>query len=232
MDTPPIGNEKKYKAQKGFTLIEILVALFLVVIILSLVGGNPFSTRANLERNIFDLETALRYARDEASLRNAIVRLRLNFEHPQSYSLEYGPNDNFVIPLDLYTNESAVRSRREDELIDQAQSEIDSRFNRVQAFQGGVRQFHDGVSLIAAATTLSQSLMSENEFAIYVYPSGEMDAGIIILGSDDEVGILTFESFVDDYEIDFIGLDFSRNVENIYDLHFDMAQRLYQEWYR
>lgn len=222
----------KNSHQKGFTLIEILVALFLVVLVVGLLAGNPFSTRDNLEKNLFEIERALRYAKDEATLRNAVVRLKINLEYPQSYVLEYGPNDNFVLPPDLYSQEYAVQTRAEDEERDERIEELDSKFHRVRAFQESEKEFLMGVQAIGGATGMTERLITENQFTIYVYPTGEMDSGIIILASDDEIGALSFESFIDQFTIDYVLLDRFNQHGELIDQQFEAAQRKYEDWVR
>ncbi len=218
-------------SQKGFTLIEILVALFLVTLVVGLFAGNPFSTRDNLERDIFNLERALRYAKDESSLRNAIVRLRVNLEYPQSYILEYGPDDNFVLPPEVFGSDVAVEYRAEIEFREELLEEIDRKFHRVSAFSQGEKPFLQGVTVIGAGTHMGRELITENQFAIHVYPTGEMDSGVIILASDDEIGALSFEAFLDDFEIEYIPINPDARGELI-DVQFDLAQRVFNEWLR
>ena len=206
------------------------MALFLVVLVLSLALSSSFSTRDNLEKTLTDFETALRYARDEAALKNAIVRLNIKLELPQKYSLEYGPDENFVLPPDLYQAEDLVTSNEEEDFRSQQQKELDKKFNRIQAFQQEEKPIPQGVKVIGGATTFSQKLVTEGRFAVYVYPTGEIDAGILLLASSDEVGSLEFKSFTSDYKIDYKRIGGPSATGDLIDQQFDTAEELYDEW--
>lgn len=222
--------KNKKPNQEGFTLIEILVALFLVVVILGLALNRSFSTREDLSRTLDELETALRYARDEAALRNSIVRLNIKLEMPQKYSLEYGPNDNFVLPPDLFESQEMVTSNEEDDYMAEQQKEIEKKFHKIKAFENAEKELTQGVKFIGGATTFSQSLITEGRFAVYVYPTGEMDAGILLLSSEEEVGALSFQSFTNDYQKEYRKFRIQGSTGNTIDQQFDTAEEFYEEW--
>lgn len=220
------------KNQKGFTLIEILVALFLVVIVIGLVVGNPFSSRQNLESALFELERTLRYARDEATLRNSIVRLRIDLEYPQNFILEYGPNDNFVLPADLFGRDQVVTSLAEEEYYQELQDEVDRKFHRVSAFLERPKEFPINVEVIGGSTNMTNRLITEHHFSVYIYPSGEMDQGVIFLASDDEIALLAFEAFLDDFHVEYFLIDDYAHTVNLEQRKFEAAERIYRDWTR
>lgn len=220
--------DKIESREGGFTLIEILVALFLITLVVGLTAGNIFSSRNHLENNLFELERTLRYARDESTLRNAIVRLRINLESPQTHVLEYGPSENFVLPPETVEAGPAVRSRAEQEFLEDQQKRLDDQFHRVRAYQERDKQFD--VTVLGVGTLLRDQFMTEGEVSIYVYPTGEMDAGIIILGSDDEIGMISFEAFLDEYVIEYRDLNTFFLRGDLNEQQFEAAQRIFDEW--
>ncbi|MCY4524417.1 MAG: prepilin-type N-terminal cleavage/methylation domain-containing protein, partial [Halobacteriovoraceae bacterium] len=60
---------------EGLTLLEILIALFLAALSLSLLVGDFGTSRDKLEALADDLERAMRFCSDEAAFTNSVIRL-------------------------------------------------------------------------------------------------------------------------------------------------------------
>ena len=69
MKTKAINNDK------GFSLIEILVAITLVSVVFGIFASFSFNTTDDLEEATDNVERAIRFSIDEAALRNVIVEL-------------------------------------------------------------------------------------------------------------------------------------------------------------
>lgn len=220
-------NTKVTSNHKGFTLIEMLVALLLVTIVLSVVSGTSFSTRRNLDEALSDIERGIRFSTDEAALRNAMIRVKFNFdEDPQTWSVEFGPDGNFVLPAN---KTQAVTSKSEDEQNKKKRSKIDKKFSRVKEFSDGEKEFSAGVRIIGMATTLTQSMMLQGENALYIYPTGEKDSAIIVVATDDELASIKVSPFTMDLERKYYAIDLDSS-DDIIDKQVEMAEEIYQEW--
>ncbi|WP_372653809.1 Tfp pilus assembly protein FimT/FimU [Halobacteriovorax sp.] len=212
---------------KGFTLIEMLVALLLVTIVLTVVSGTSFSTRRNLDEAINDIERGVRFSSDESALRNSIIRIRFKFdEDPQTWSVEFGPDGNFVLPP---VSQSVSQSKSDEETEKKAQSEVDKKFSKIKEFQDSDREFPLGVRVVGVATSLTQAMLLDGDNSIYIYPTGEKDSAIIILASDDELASLKISPFTMDIEREYFTVEL-QNDGDITEAQIELAERIYQEW--
>ncbi len=212
---------------KGFTLIEMLVALLLVTIVLTVVSGTSFSTRRNLDEALNDIERGIRFSSDESALRNSIIRVRFKLdEDPQTWSVEFGPDGNFVLPP---INHSVSQSKSDEEMEKKAQSEVDKQFSRIKEFQESDREFPLGVRVIGVATSLTQAMLLDGENSVYIYPTGEKDSAIIIVASDDELASLKISPFTMDIEREYFTVELQRDGD-ITEAQIELAERIYQEW--
>lgn len=216
--------------QNGFSLIEILVALFLVGIIVATLNysGITGTPHEKLEDALFNIERAVRFAQDEAALRNVITRVQFSMgEPPHKMSVEYGPDDNFVLPKKLI-QQSAVTSLAEAEERDKVKGELDKKFNKVSEFKDGDYEFPDGVSFVALGSDLYQKMITEDTASVYIYPTGERDSAIIVLGTDEEVASLSVEAFIGDFEWEFLRID--TGVGDLIEVQLEGAKELYDKW--
>lgn len=221
MKTKVTGNNK------GFTLIEMLVALLLVTIVLTVVSGTSFSTRRNLDEALNDIERAVRFSVDESALRNSIVRVRFKFdEDPQLWSVEFGPNSNFVLPP---RSTSTSQSKSEEEQEKKVQKDLNKKFSKVKEFQESDREFPLGVKIIGIASNLTQAMVLNGDNSIYIYPTGEKDSAIIIVASDDELASIKISPFTMDIEREYFSIELTDG-EDILDAQIELAERIYQEW--
>ena len=138
-------------AGRGFSLLEILVALFLGAIILGLALGINFdsSSRKQLEETMDWVERGIRFGVDEAILRNRIVRLRfLLGEEPQQFTLEYAPDETFILSkkvLDLDNEDDLDREEREEQR--EFLEEFGNQFQPVAEFQEEGRALPESVRI-------------------------------------------------------------------------------------
>ncbi|MDQ7089312.1 MAG: GspH/FimT family pseudopilin [Methylococcales bacterium] len=102
-------------AHKGFTLVELLIVLVIMILGISLVGPNisSGSDRASLKAASRDLKSALRYARGQAlisqqeitlSLDLATNQYKINSRHQKNYQLSP------TIEITLRTAQSDIQS--------------------------------------------------------------------------------------------------------------------------
>lgn len=194
---PLLSNQliKNLANNRGFTLIEILVALVLIALILSISISNPFSSRQDLDKDVNSIERSIRYMSDEAALRNAVVRLHLMLDRdPQEYAIEYGPSDSFILPPKPEF-EVTTESKEEAEKKKKEAKSLNQKFNKVQEFQDKNNEMSGIVKIIGVATMQSEKLQSTGEISIYAFPTGEKDEALVLVASDEDIISLKVNPF-------------------------------------
>ena len=172
---------------QGFTLIEILVALVLIVLVMSLALSNPFSSRNDLDKEVNSLERAIRFMSDESALKNAVIRLHFMLDKdPQEYALEYGPSDSFILPPKPEF-ETKVETKEEEEIKKKEQKNLNLKFNKIAEFQDSNSELPSNIKVIGVATPQSEKLQMAGEVSIYAFPTGEKDEALVIIGSDEDI---------------------------------------------
>lgn len=222
---------KSSKRQLGFSLFEVLIALALSSIMLGLVVSDSFSEGKKLDTTIQDLEKAIRFAQDEAVIRNSVIRLNFFLDRsPQEYSVEYGPNDNFVLPSTLLEeDETKVTSVRDEEEKKKDLEAFNKKFNKVREFSEKNIELPELVKIVGVGSDLNKQLVSVGNAAIYVYPTGERDGAIMILGTSEEVVALKIAPYSNETEREYITLD-DVEADELSDKQVDVAKVLFDKW--
>lgn len=186
----PLLNKNIFKLQnnnQGFTLIEILVALVLIVLVMSLAISNPFSSRNDLDKEVNSIERAIRFMSDEAALKNAVIRLHFILDKdPQEYAVEYGPSDSFILPSKPEF-ETKSESREDEDKKKKVLKNLNLKFNKIAEFQDKNSELPANIKIIGVATPQSDKLQTGGEVSIYSFPTGEKDEALVILGSDEDI---------------------------------------------
>ena len=186
---------KVINSEEGFSLIEILVAITLVSVVFGIFASFSFNSADDLEEAVNNVERAIRFSVDEAALRNVIVRTRFYLDgSPQRISVEYGPDDSFVIPLSQLEEQS-------DSVLDKERNEkkakkFNQNFNRVPEFSEGPKEFKETTRIIAVGSSLTGLMFLDGQASVYAYPTGEKDGGIVIIGTQDEIVAVSFTPFL------------------------------------
>lgn len=221
------------KSNRGFSLFEILVALLLVVSVFTIVGIGSNSNRDNIDEILFLFERAVRFSNDESILRNKITRIKLDLDtDPQELSVEYGPNSDLIIPIDMLEAvklDNLTGKEKEDYLA--KTKKLDNEFHRVKEFQESSKKIENGIRIIAIGTTLNNSIITEGTAGIYVYPNGEKDGAMIVLSSYEEMASISFEPYNFDFQYKYYSfdrefLDEDERSEYIY----NKAEEIIKEW--
>ena len=217
------------KKNGGFSLFEVLIALSLTAIMLGAVIGGTFTDSQKLDDTLQKIENAVRFSSDEATLRNKIIRIHFNLDKsPQHYSVEYGPSDSFVLPAfvaeeeeDLSLDETKERAKEKEKL--------NQRFNKVQEFEEENLELSEDIKIIAIGTDLHKKLILDGASSIYVYPTGEKDGAVIILGTSEEVVALKISPFTTDIEKEYITLD-NILTDELDEKQIEVAKKLFEKW--
>lgn len=218
--------------QQGFSLIEILVALGLIALVITsfTASSGMFSNRQKLEESLDNIQRAIRFAQDEAALKNKIVRIRFLLDkRPQEFAVEFGPSDNFVIPKSI-VEQADVETLDEQETLDKQKKDLNKKFSKVDEFQEDNFKFPEEVRVVSYGSTLFNSLINEGEISMYFYPSGEKDSAIFFIGTDEELSTLSVPSFTMDFELEFIKASEEGELDELSETYAEDAKKIFEEW--
>jgi hypothetical protein len=205
------------------------VALFLIALVITsfTMSGGVFNPHRKLEEALDNLERAVRFSQDESILRNKIVRISLKTgEPPNSFTVEYSPENDFILPSKIFDDQLALDNYSEEE-IQNKKKKIENQFSKVQEFQESPIEFNEQVRIIGVGTTLINKMQVFADTSIFFYPSGEKDGALIVLANEEEIATLAIEPFT---------LEFKRNFYRIEGDQIDdeffanKAEDLYKEW--
>lgn len=193
------------RGDRGFSLIEILVALFLAALIFIAIPSSDESRRhQDLQQAVEDIDRSVRFAGSEAVLRNVIVRLRFNLaKFPVEFVVEYGPKDDLVLPL---PREQKSLSIEEAEKEKKRAGQLDAQFTRVEEFADITRELPGEVELLGVATQAQKALQRDGMVSLYFYPTGERDAAIVFFATQDEIASLEIEPFQEKTRAEYVAL--------------------------
>lgn len=225
------GNLKALRlqsGQSGFSLIEILVALVLAALIfLAVPDSDNVQRHRDLQTAVEDLDRSVRFASNEAVLRNTVVRLRISLDKsPVEYTVEYGPAGNLPLPE---MPEKASKSLSEEKAESEKRAALDRQFNKVEEFEDIKHEISPDVTILGVASTSQNDLMTEGEANIYFYPTGEKDGGLIIFSTIEEIASLEIAPFLSETNTVFEPLKLS-GVAKVEDILQTRMEEVYKEW--
>lgn len=214
--------------QAGFSLIEILVALLLgALVFLAIPSGDSAQKHRDLQTTIEDIDRSVRFASNEAILRNTVVRLRISLDKsPVEYTVEYGPAGNLPLP-DM--PEKTSPSLAEEKVEKEKSAALDRQFTKVEEFEEIKREVHPDVTILGLATSSQKKLFTANEASIYFYPTGEKDGAIIFFSTNEEFAFLEIEPFLSDTNTGFTILQ-TDSVAKLEDILQTKVDETYKQW--
>lgn len=216
-------------SNNGFTLMEILIAISILTLFLGITIQTTESTHDKLLKLSYDIERTFRFTDSEATLRNVIMRVHFSLEEkPQSFTVEYGPNDNFVLPP-VNTKSKKDMSLEEQEEFEKAKKQLNLQFNTVEEFADQNTELEENLMLIGVGSILYNELIVSGDPSIYVQPSGERDASVIYISSDEEIIEIEIDPFSGKITRNFYPLEFSDG-DNYEEKVIDEAFKLYTKW--
>lgn len=228
MPTSVQKTSKSLFNNKGFSLIEILVALVLAAMIfLAVPTSDHVQKHRDLKTAVDDLDRSVRFASNESVLRNSVVRLRISLDKsPVEYTVEYGPAGNLPLPdMPDKTSKSLEEEKAEAEKI----AALDRLFNKVPEFEDIKHEISSDVTILGMATTNQKELIKEGEANLYFYPTGEKDGGLIIFSTVDEIAYLDIAPFLSETKTVFEPLKTS-GVAKLEDILQTKMDEVYKEW--
>tara|TARA_Y100000768_G_C23990847_1_gene692701 strand:+ start:2962 stop:3666 length:705 start_codon:yes stop_codon:yes gene_type:complete len=214
--------------ERGLSLIEVLIAITLVAVITAVaVNGTVFNDREDLEESIFEIDRALRYATNEAIMRNSIVRMRVNLDaEPVEYVIEYGQSSQMVLPEMVDTEKLSIEDREREA---EKQNKLDSKFSNTTYFEDGPRKFRDNVGFYGVGTSYLDDIIITGNVSIYFYPSGEKDSAILFLYTQDELVSLKVPPFEEKLYDDYYVFNQSE-ADFIEDTLETKSKEIFQQW--
>lgn len=217
-------------SHQGFSLVEVLVALVLVVMMFSLIPKGTFGgSSKNLEETAVDIERAIRFSVNEAILRNAIVRISFDLtSEPQTYAVEYGPGAGLVLPE--YEDESRL-SLKEREARKKQTKNLDAQFNRVDEFSDKAKEIPEGVRITGVVSSYSPNIITDSKAAIYFYPTGEKDNALVFFTTEEEMVTLDIPPFEDTTSKEFYTYT-QYDLNNIEDSIESRMKDVFEKWLR
>lgn len=224
--TTKISN--KFLNDQGFSLIEILVALVLAALIFLAVPSSEHVQRhRDLQTAVEDLDRSVRFAGNEAVLRNTVVRLRISLEKsPVEYTVEYGPAGNLPLP-DM--PEKTGKSLQEEKAEADRRAALDRQFTKVEEFEDIKHEISPDVTILGMASTSQNKLMKDGEATLYFYPTGEKDGGLIIFSTVEEIAYLEIAPFLSETNSVFEPLKTS-GVAKLEDILQTRMEEVYKQW--
>ncbi|MBF0207240.1 MAG: type II secretion system protein [Oligoflexia bacterium] len=228
---------------RGMTLIEIMVALALVGVVLYSANYALVSDRDKILEVADGIERAIRFSTHESVVRGSMIRVYFSLDKsPQEWVLEFGSDRDFTIPLFMaggskesggeggeVADDSYRLSLADKEAREKLIKEINQKFQRIADYQEESEKLPDKVKIIAMATSLQKKLLREGEGALYVYPSGERDAGIIILGAEKEILAIKIDPFTDEIKRESRLLN-AENEEQMLEEQEKVSKEIYEKW--
>jgi prepilin-type N-terminal cleavage/methylation domain-containing protein len=221
------------RGHRGFSLIEILVALLLVSLVFISFPTNEDSRRhQDLQQAMEDVDRAVRFAANEAILRNSVVRLRLDLDKdPVSYVVEYGPPGDMVLPAALNEDKASLADKEKEK---KQVTALDQQFTKVEEFADVTREFSPEVIVPAVATSWQKRLQKIGMASVFFYPTGERDGALVFFATQDELAILEVEPFQDRTRSHFRPFPRTEggNVADTPGLLDTEVEKFYREWHK
>lgn len=205
------------------------MALTLVALVVATVANiSTFNPRQKLDETLDNLERAVRFSKDEALLRNRIVRIAIKLNtDPQSFTVEYAPDGEFVLP-GQYLRASEASELLSEEALAAKKKAIYKSFQPVKEFAEEVQEISDQIQIIAVASSLTNELVTTDEASIFFYPTGEKDGALIVLSNVDEMATLEVEPFLDEFKRDYFRIESTSN--DLYEFQLSQAKSFFEDW--
>lgn len=214
-------------SNKGFSLVEVLVAILLISLIYLAWPTGDNEIHKELVNTVQSVDRSLQFAANESILRNCVVRLRISLEKtPIEYTVEYGPPGNMPLP-DM--PEETVKSLAQEKAEKEKLSALDKQFTKVEEFEEVKVELSDEVTILGIATTSQKKLITGGEASIYFFPTGEKDGAMIFFSTIEEMAWLEVQPFLSDTNTTYEVIK-SNRVAKLEDILQTRMDEVYKEW--
>jgi prepilin-type N-terminal cleavage/methylation domain-containing protein len=196
------------KNNKGFSLLEILVAMALVALIFSMVANFNFTSKQASEELIDDLTLAIDSATDEAALRNSNIRINFELSDPklenkdevsiedqtQSILFEYALDSNELLEVTERANRSDLTQTQLEKFIENQKSQK-SNYARLSSLKNGKINVEYPVKILGIGYPNDNKFISTLSSSIYFYPDGDKDPAIVFITEGQQIHYLVIPQF-------------------------------------
>lgn len=215
---------------KGMGLIEILVALTIAALLFYVSVSVPGpSDRNDLEQAMDTIEKIINFSINESILRNRITRTHFNLteEIPQ-IMVEFNSDHEFVLPdVKKYDGKSLGILEREAKA--RLVNKINSKFKQIEELDTGQLKIPSTVRILGIATSSRPSFITDEETALYVYPTGEQDRALIIFASFEQVSALMTEPYTGEVKREYATITTENDLEKEYE---KVVEKIFNNWSR
>ncbi len=207
-----------------------MVALLLAALVfIAIPSGDSAEKHRQLKTAVDDLDRSVRFASNEAVLRNTVVRLRISLDkEPIEYTVEYGPAGNLPLP-DMPVK--ASMSLEEEKGAADKRTKLDQQFTKVEEFEDIKHEIHPNVDVTGVGSTSQKKLVTTGEANVYFYPTGEKDGAVIFFATSEEFAYLEVAPFLAETSNFFEALNTS-SVAKFDDILQTKMTEVYNEWTR
>lgn len=219
----------KKTSQSGFTLIEILIALALMSLVFSFALNYNFTSRQALETEAKKIERAINYSSDESTLRNKIVRIKFNLEDsPQKFDIEFGPDDNFVLPAKKYPEKENLTESQIEEIEAELKA-LDKNYIPIKDINEENLKIDESIQIIGIGIPEDQKIIFDFYPSVHFYPSGEKDPVLIFLASDEEILALVVSPYLTNVDKIYRTLEINE-YDEIDDVKYNTMVSIFEEY--
>ena len=214
--------------QKGFSLIEILVAMTLGALLLYVAVSNPgASDRDGLDKAMDTVEKVVQFSINESILRNRITRTSFDLSGETSkISVEYSHDKEFVLP-EVSAYDGISLGEREKKAKEKLVKKVNSGFKPVGDIDKEKLQIPESVEILGVATSLRPALITDEKTSLYVYPSGERDKALIIFAVFNEIAALMVEPYTGEFKRKYRTVHPKKELDQEYE---QITEELLDEW--
>lgn len=208
--------------------MEIMVALVLVGLVFLLIpASNEQRDRRAIDNAVSEIDRAIRYAQDEAILRNVVTRIRIDLsKEPQEYVVEYGPSGNLPLPEVVDTSRLSILER---EAQTKKLQTFDARFLKTDEFSDEAKTFSELVKILGVATSYRSELIEYDDASIYFFPTGERDSAFLIFATESEMASLDIPAFQLETFLDYYPYT-QAELENLQYSQENKLKEIFSQW--
>lgn len=167
----------------GFTLIEVLVTLFIIGLIVGLGASVLFpSDEARLREAASRLAGTFQYLRDEAAVKNQYYLLVFDLEG-RNYRVELSQEPFITVPLTV----------DEDKIVAEATLAAEPAFEQAAGSLVETVRLPEGVKIKDLYTAHEKRIREEGQVFVYFLPNGWVEPSVLNLSDDEETKFYSLE---------------------------------------
>ena len=212
------------KNKKGFSLLEILVAMALVALIFSMAANFSFTRTQASQELVDDLTIAIESATDEAVLKNSMVRVRFKLSDYESNEdsleeieveditqeifFEYLLDSKNLLESKERINRADLTQTQMEEYI-QEQKKNESSFGRLSDLKDGKIEIEYPLRVLGIGYPQENKFITTLSSSIYFYPNGDKNPGAIFIFDQERIHYLVIPPFGLNIKHEIIPMEFT-----------------------